>query len=206
MAVSIPICNLALGDIRAPAIQTIDDPSTEAQMCARYYPHCLSLLLDDYTWEWTKRVVDLAQRSTNERSPEWTYAYSMPSDCAQALRLMPTTATVTDQTLWRDPLDQPVPRWWENFVVENDVLYTNIANARLEYACNAADESVFPPLFREALRKLLAANLAVPIRDSREMEGDLFKMAEAARQSAIANDMNRAPRNELIDDVAWARR
>lgn len=206
MAVSIPICNLALGDIRAPAIQTIDDPSTEAQMCARYYPHCLSLLLDDYTWEWTKRVVDLALLSTNERSPEWTYAYAMPTDCSQALRLMPNAPNITSGTLWRDPADLPMPRWWDNFVVENDILYTNVSAARLEYASDAADESVFPPTFREALRKLLAANLAVPIRDSREMESDLLKMASQAREQAIANDMNRAPRNELTDDVAWARR
>ena len=206
MAVSITICNLALGDIRAPAIQTIDDPSTEAQMCARYYPHCLSLMLDDYTWQFTKRIVDLALLGTNERSPEWSYAYALPDDCSQPLRLMPSAPTVTDATLWRDPTDMALPRWWEQFIVENGALYTNIADARLEYSCDAADESVFPPMFREALRKLLAANLAIPIRDSRELEGDLLKMADQARQSAIANDMNRAPRNELTDDVAWARR
>lgn len=206
MAVSIPICNMALGDIRAPAIQTIDDPSTEAQMCARYYPHCLALMLDDYTWEFLKRIANLALLATNERSPEWSYAYALPSDCGQALRLMPSAPTITDATLWRDPMAMPIPRWWDQFIIENGVLYTNIASARLEYASNAADEAVFPPMFREALRKLLAANLAIPILNSRELEGDLMKMAEQARQSAIANDMNRAPRNELTDDVAWARR
>jgi hypothetical protein len=201
MAVSIPICNLALGDLRAPAIQDIDDESIEAQMCARYYQHCLDLMLDDYTWQFTKKIAALAEFSTNVRSTEWQYAYSLPDDCSQALRLIPSGQTVQ----WNYS-DLTPPRWWYDFVVEGNVLYCNVADAVLEYSGNAADEADFPPMFREALRKLLAANLAVPIRDSRELESDLFKIAEQARQSAIANDMNRAPRTEIVDEVAWARR
>lgn len=206
MTVSVEICNLALGDIRAPAIADIAEDTVEASMCARYYPHCLAVLLDDYSWQFTKRIESLALLTTNERESEWAYAYALPSDCGQALRLVPNQGQVIADTYYRDQLDLPPPAWWAKFIVEDGVLYCNLSDAVLEYSSDAADEADFPPLFREALRKLLAANLAVPIRDSRELEGDLLKMAERARQSAIAADMNRAPRNEMTDDIAWARR
>jgi len=206
MTVSVEICNLALGDIRAPAIADIAEDTVEASMCARYYPHCLAVLLDDYSWQFTKRIASLALFATNARESEWAYAYALPSDCEQALRLVPNQGQVIADTYYRNQLDLPPPAWWAKFIVEDSVLYCNLSDAVLEYASDAADEADFPPLFREALRKLLAANLAVPIRDSRELEGDLLKMAERARQAAIASDMNRAPRNEMTDDIAWARR
>jgi len=207
MAISLTICNLALGDLRAPEIAEVNEPSIEAQMCRRYYPHCLGLMLDDYTWQFTKAIAPLAQLADNPRASEWTYAYQVPSDMAQALRLMPSGAIASDYSAWSwDFQRPPQPAWWLNFVVEDGVLYTNVQNATLEYARNVADEADFPPLFREALRKLLAANLAIPIRDDANLEIKLLRAAEASRQAAIANDMNRAPVREPVDEVAWARR
>lgn len=207
MTVSVEICNLALGDIRAPRIADIAEDSVEAGNCVTFYPHCLALLLDDYDWQFLKRTASLALYATNERATEWTYAYALPADCGKALRLIPSDISLVGADAPWGAVDVPYrPSFWTGFIIENNVLYSNISDATLEYASNAADESVFPPLFKEALRRLLGANLAVPIRDSREMENDLLKMAEAARQKAIAADMNRAPRNEMLDDVGHVRR
>ena len=207
MAISLTICNLALGDLRAPAIAEVNEASVEAQYCRRYYPHCLSLMLDDYTWQFTKRKTTLAQLTTNDRSSEWAYAFALPSDCGQALRLVPSATVASDIIAWTMPYDRlVVPANFYAFIVENGIIYTQIADATLEYASNEAEETNFPPLFREALRKLLAANLAVPLRDDSNLEIKLLRAAEAARQSAIANDMNRAPMPAAIDEVAWARR
>lgn len=205
MAISLTICNLALGDVRAQPISDPGEETVEAQMCRRYYPHALDMLLDDYAWTFTKRVASLALMATNERATEWAYAYQLPSDCATALKLLPSGALASDYRDWRLS-DLPPPSWWTVFIVENGVVYTNISDAVLEYAAKAADEAVFPPLFREALRRLLAANLAVPLRDDPALEVRLYKAAAAAREQAMAADMNRAPMREPIDDVAWARR
>jgi len=206
MAISLSICNLALGDIRASAILDIGEPSIEAQMCTRYYPHCLSLILDDYTWQFTKTIAALSQLSTNIRSTEWGYAYQLPNDCDQAIRLMPTGTASIDYACWGWDYAQPDARWWTKFIVEAGVLYCNVINASLEYASTISDETKMPALFREALRKLLAANLAVPLRDDSNLEIKLLKEASAARDKAIASDMNRAPVYEPFDEVAWARR
>ena len=207
MAVSLSICNLALGDVRASSIAEIGEATLEAQLCSRYYPHCLSMMLDDYTWAFTKKIATLAELSSNDRASEWAHAYSLPADCAQAIRLVPSDTMSTSYVQWNYPWDQGIPpNWWSDFIVEAGVLYTQVDSAVLEYASNAADEAVMPPLFREALRKLLAANLAIPLRDDNNLKVILLKEAEAARQAAIANDMNRYPTRGVVDEVAWARR
>lgn len=207
MAVSITICNLALGDLRAPPIADVNEETVEARECRRYYPHSLAMMLDDYSWTFCKRVESLAVLANNERSSEYAYAYALPSNCAMALRLLPSGTMASDYTAWGWPYNQvPQPSWWTAFIVENGVLYSNVQDAVLEYSINDAEEADFPPLFREALRKLLAANLAVPLRDDANMKRMLLQEAELARQAAIASDMNRAPMREPVDEVAWARR
>lgn len=207
MAVSISICNLALGDIRASAIAEISDDNVEAQNCARYYPQCLSLLLDDYTWSFATRIATLAQLATNDRKTEWTYAYALPSDCASAMRLLPSVNSSVTTGAYNWPYDIPInPLRLMDFVIEDGKLYTHISGAVLEYSVNTLEEVAMTPLFREALRKLLAANLAIPILNSREAKGDLLQEAQFARQAAIASDMNRQPNRDNLDEVAWARR
>ncbi|CAB4120822.1 hypothetical protein UFOVP5_59, partial [uncultured Caudovirales phage] len=94
-AISLTICNLALGDLRAPPIADVGEQSIEASLCTRYYPHALARMLDDYTWQFTKRVATLAALVTNERASEWSYAYGLPDDLSQAIRLVPSGAYVS---------------------------------------------------------------------------------------------------------------
>ncbi len=207
MAVSVPICNLALAEIRAPTISDIDEGTVESTNCAIFYPHCLDLLISDYDWQFLKRIASLALYATNERETEWAYAYALPADCGKALRIIPTDGSAVDTSLTAIDIDVPYrPEFWTRFIIENNVLYCNVSNASLEYATNEVDDSVLPPLFREALRLMLAANLAVPIRESRDLKEKLLREAEIARQKAIASDMNRAPRSEMMDDVGFVRR
>lgn len=205
-AISLTICNLALGDVFAPPIADPNEQSKEAQLCQRYYPHALARTMGDYPWNFAKRVQSLALLASNERSVEWAYAYSLPSDCAFAIRLLPTGAYIplTTWALGYSPLPPPPDAY--AFKVENGVLYTNVQDAVLEYTVYSVDESVMPPLFREAVRRMLAADLAIPLRDSPNLAAAFKQMAEAARQDAIASDMNRQPNREPVDDVAWARR
>lgn len=207
MAISLTICNLALGDLRAPPIADAGEASLEAQLCNRYYPHALARLLDDYTWSFTKRIAPLAALDTNERAVEWAYAYALPTDCSKAIRILPSTEVLLAYPFWGSPYTLPaMPPRWLDFVVENGALYTNVQDAVLEYALGSCDESVMPPLFREALRRLLAADLAMPLLNQPNLVGPLSQIAENARQDAIANDMNRQPRHDPVDEVAWARR
>jgi hypothetical protein len=203
MAINITVCNLALGELRAPAIADIDEATTEAAECKRYYPHCLKLLLERFDWSFAARVSGLAELSVNPRASEWAHAYALPADLATAERLVPPAGGWPAPSATLPPaavLAQP-------FIIENGVLYSQVPDAILEYSSRDPDEAAMPALFLDALAYALAARLAVPLRDSRETKGQLLQQAEVAAQRAIADDINRQPNRDAHtpDAVAAAR-
>lgn len=203
MAISITVCNLALGELRAPAIADIDEATTEASECKRYYPHCLRLLLERFDWSFTARVSGLAELTVNPRASEWAHAYALPADLATAERLVPPASG------WPAPSGTvpPAAVLGQPFIIENGVLYSQVPNAILEYSSRDPAEATMPALFLDALAYALAARLAVPLRDSRETKGQLLQQAEIAAQRAIADDINRQPNRDARtpDAVAAAR-
>ena len=199
MAISITICNLALGELRASAIADIAEDSIEAQSCARCYPQCLKALLERHDWGFARRIASLAELSEGAAgvgAGEWPFAYALPADLAGAIRLVPPA----NARGW------PIA-WEQAFIVEAGILYAQAPNATLEYAANQVSEAAMPALFIEALTYALAARLAVPIRDSRDMKTQLLQQAELAATRAMADDMNRAPRRDagFVDAVMLAR-
>ena len=189
MTISITTCNLALGELRAPSIIDIAEDTLEARECARYYPICLRILLERHDWAFANRRAALAELAINDRTAEWAHAYILPAGCATPLRLVAAYGDAPD------------------FIVENRTLYTQLGNAVLEYAANDVTDSEMPGLFGDALAYALAARLAVPIRDSREMKGQLLQQSELAATRAMADDENREPRRDapFIDEVTLAR-
>ena len=186
MTISITTCNLALGELRAPSIIDIAEDTLEARECARYYPICLRILLERHDWAFANRRAALAELATNDRAAEWAHAYILPAGCATPLRLVAADGYAPD------------------FIVENRILYTQLGNAVLEYAANDVTDSEMPGLFADALAYALAARLAVPIRDSREMKGQLLQQAEIAFQRAVAEDRNRQPEHDAVGQDAVA--
>jgi hypothetical protein len=209
MAVSINVCNLALGRLRAKRIADIDEATLEASECKIAYPHCLGLLLELHDWSFASRIAPLAAYSTNARSSEWSYAYGLPSDVASPKRLAPSFGLpFTPGYFYPWPYSWPRPSTWTtSYVVEDGVLYTQVADAILEYSANTLDEARMTWAFKDALAYSLASEMAVPIRDDRTLKGDLFKQAELAGQRAMADDANRQPQTDAAygDEVAFAR-
>lgn len=205
MAVSIQICNLALLDVRAPPIADIGEDSAEAQACAVHYPQCLAVLLDRHSWSFGTKLASLAQLTDNERSSEWSHAYTLPTGLERAIRIMPsdTLGLSTRARYWPFP-GGPEQSYWNSFEIEAGKLYSNLDSVTLEYSTTDF-EGPMPAMFNEALRKSLAANLAIALPNSRELKGDLMREAEIATTRAIADDMNRQPNREALDDVAWVR-
>ncbi|MES2043590.1 MAG: hypothetical protein V4475_06920 [Pseudomonadota bacterium] len=189
MTISLSTCNLALGELRTAPIVDIAEDTLEARECARYYPQCLRTLLERHDWAFANRRASLAELADNDRAAEWAHAYVLPAGCATPLRLVTADGGTSD------------------FIVENRTLYTQLGNAVLEYAASDVTDGEMPGLFIDALAYSLAARLAVPIRDSREMKGQLLQQAEIAFQRAVAEDRNRQPQRDAFseDTVALVR-
>jgi hypothetical protein len=56
---SIAVCNIALSEIRANPIVSIDDGSPEADACAQHYDDCFDTLIECHEWGFAKKRVPL---------------------------------------------------------------------------------------------------------------------------------------------------
>jgi hypothetical protein len=194
MAVSIEVCNLALGEVRADFITAIDDNTPEARACARFYPMCLEGLLQLHEWSFAGREAELAALAVNDRPTEYDYAYALPSDLGVPRRMVVANILPTVGLYY--PHGFP---FWNSYVIEGTTLYTNASSATLEYGRKWLEPGEMPMLFKKALSLDLASYLATYLRDDSRVKGELIQQAEVAKQRAMAADLNRQPRNEYAD-------
>jgi hypothetical protein len=188
MSSEVDICNLALGHLGDTArVASINPPETsvQAQLCARFYPIARNMLLELGSWGFATRRAKLALVSnptvqgTNDFGT-WQYAYTQPSDCVNAIAVIPASAVADYESLFpgdffwqtRPQGALPVPgapsMIPQDFVIETandgtELVLTNVCDAVLRYTVLVTDTTKFSALFITALSWLLASHLAGPI-------------------------------------------
>lgn len=81
MTSEVEICNMALDRIGVDQpIESLDDTSSRAKACRRWYAHCRDKALSETPWNWALRVVALADLGGTP-PPGWSYQFRYPSDC-----------------------------------------------------------------------------------------------------------------------------
>lgn len=208
MANQVGICNEALSEIAADPINSIDEQSSSAFYCRMHYASVIEEMLSWTDWDWAIRRTTLALQ-VNDRKGEWLYRYARPTDMAEAIAVLPSV----DRQITDLPVVGPYafPAWDAlgklPFATADGSIYTNVATAILEYQVNAVEPAVIDRFAARAAALELASRLAMPIKKSRELKGDLVKQAEVARQRAIAESENRAPRRQTdyVSEVEYAR-
>jgi hypothetical protein len=196
----IAICNEALADVPADAIADFSEDSQEAEWCARRYSPALAYLLELHNWKFPVHREALAE-VTNDRDAEWAYAYAVPINVAAELRVLPSyTSAAASVPLLAGQVLAPTMAFYHpaqihsySYLLAGSTLYTNVQEAILEYIRDDPSEAVFPALFTRALSLELASRLVMPLKKDRVRQGDLIKMAELARDRAIADSRNRDP-------------
>ncbi len=195
MASVVDICNMALTHVGADnQIASISPPdgSVEAGLCARFYPIVRKRLIDDFVFSFTKHRVVLAE--VENTSTIWSYAYTLPADCVQPLRILQLNylagfssalltypiATYTNYN-WVVIDGLYTERGSSNFEIEGNVLRTHEPDATLLYKRDVTDTNQFTPLFTEAFAMMLASYVAPPL--IKGMEG--AKIGAAWREQAI---------------------
>lgn len=200
MADQISICNMALAEVVAAPIESLNEASLEARETGRYYEQALQSMLESHPWGFATRRVTLAP-IVNPRPSEWAGAYAMPNEVARPLKVMPASRISGVQGWW---LDDTIIG--EDYSIEDSVLYCHLLDPVLAFTTKAITAAALPAKFVDAFALELASRIVMPIKKSREMKGDLLKQAEIAKQRAMADDMNRQPINDQwVDEVALAR-
>lgn len=200
MASRVSISNMALAELPANPIASMGEASLEARECTRVYDQCLQELLELHEWGFANRRIILAA-VTNDRDSEWGYAYALPTGVGTPRRVLPDLTTAIGALPLPGPFTPPYYEVWgfssyatfTDYIIENGVIYSNFENAMLEYGAATVAEAVMPALFVRALALEIASRIAMPIKKSRELKGDLIKQAEVAKDRAKADDLNRQP-------------
>jgi hypothetical protein len=190
----IDTCNEALAEIGAGSIAALTEPSIEAAACKRFYQSCVRDMIEMHDWGFAKRRTLLA-RIINDRPHEWLYSYAKPADVGSLVAIVPSDGRMVEGL---GPL---------RYAEEAGAIYTNVARAMLEYTTQAVEPGDMPALFRRALVYELASRLAMPVMKDRKTKGDMIQLSTAARREAMADDLNRNPRQQVryMDEITRSR-
>ncbi len=169
MTTAIAICNMALTRLGGATIAALNEGSKESMICATFLDQSRDAALRDYKWNFATLRRQLADTGTT--LAPWAFAYAYPSDCLAAREIYNPLSTSTAIA----------------FEVASDgaggrLIYTNQDQAMLVYTARITDLSACDPLFIEAMSWKLAAEIALPLAQDR----NLMQVAETKYQNIIA--------------------
>lgn len=219
------ICNGALDELPATAIQSINDPDDEGALaCRRNYEKTFEDLLDMHTYDAAiRRTVGAV--TTNDREGEWLFCYQYPTEARTILRVLPDVAaayTVTDAPVLAGQLVAPLVGYFPQdigvpYIVAAGKIYTNLQFAVIEFIAANPELSLFSPLFHRAFEFTLAEKICMPVIKSRSRRKELGVEAELWRGRAMADDLNNSPkrydafpseealvRNDMVGDPSYS--
>lgn len=133
------------------------DNSAAGQALQKLYAPAVATVARQWGWDLARATVALALTG-NPAPAGWTHEYLYPPNGIELWQLVPAAIA--------DP-NNPLPVNWNvgNAVVSGSqvkVIWTNLANAQATYNNNPREDT-WDPLFREAVVRLLASELAMAI-------------------------------------------
>ncbi len=149
----VDICNqslLLLGALQIGSLDTTQDTSANASICAALYPTFARTALGSYMWRFATKKAKLG-RLVAAPLTEWTYAFQLPSDRVAA----PHAVFHSDQVGAR-PFQV-----WEIF---QDQLLADQPDIWIDYRYRA-HESVWPDWFVSAVAAGFAAQIGMAVTD-----------------------------------------
>lgn len=182
----VSICNLALSHIGiGQGIFNVDtDPSPEAAACRLLWNISREMLLRDFTWSFARRfaILALVEQSPNKR---WEYSYREPSDCLYVRRLLAEGSI-------REEIDVSLIEYERAADSVGPLIYTDFADAEIEYTADITDPTFFPSDFTMALSLLIAHQIAPRLTagDAAKLGQRAFEMYRLLVRDAMVNDAN----------------
>lgn len=172
MALSeVQICNLALGWLGAELITSLGDDNDGAKLCNVNYPSARDTLLEMRDWSFAikRRIL-----TPLLEPPVHTYsqAFLIPADVIRTL--------MVDDTTFADNL--------LDWTKEGNQILANVEKIYITYISRITDTVVFTPTFAQALAQRLAADMAIPLTESRTLQESHWALFEAKFEEASTSD------------------
>lgn len=202
------LCNLALAKVgHRQFIDSLKEPSLEAQICDTLYPATRDACLALHPWPFATRHALLAELPTARDG--WAYAYALPQDFVAARYLfvgvrpgaVMRPLVVEDSIGVLSPASAAVASINGaapvlSFELEADdsgngqILVTDQPNASLVYTYAVVNVPAMPILFQKALATALAAELAGSLKVDPALAAGLEQRAERELDKAWGKLLN----------------
>lgn len=199
MASEVEICNIALANIRAKSINSLNEASLQAQQCKLFYPILRDQLFEYAPWQFAHKVEPLSLLTLESFS--WGYVYQYPTDCLKINKLLLNYAGIRDDTFGAH---QKV-EYEIQIIDDTKVIVSDAPDLRVDYRSKITDPNLFTNEFRMTLSHLMASEIAVPIVGTemgRQLRSDSFQIYTRYLNAAIASNSNErhtaVPESEFI--------
>ena len=153
MTTKVNICNVALVELGADTITSLEDDTKSSRQCNQVYDAERRKLLRTHPWNFAIGRQALPRLVTSP-SFEYTYEYTLPSDCLRALKLYNSN---------------------ERFSVEGQKLLTNEAAPKLIYIKDVTDPQLFDATFADLLSLSIALRICYSMTGSNSLSATLMQ-------------------------------
>ena len=189
MASVVDICNSALNLLGASAISALTDDSKNARLCNQRYEPVRDRVFRSHAWNCLHKRVQLAQNTT---APvvEYSYAYSLPSDCLRVLKIHNgTTDSIVSEM---------------DYKIEGRNIVTNEGTVYLIYIAKITDPNLYDTYLQESISHQLAADLCYAITNNATLANNYMvradeRLREARFVDATENSLGTIESNEFTD-------
>jgi hypothetical protein len=168
----VSVCNLALAKVGDESAQITSIPATpsedyskEANLCSKFYEITLREVLAATEWKFARKRLSLALLPD---APvfEWSYAHSIPADCARPLKVTASTDTQREYVYQSE---------WD---VDGNTIVSNQDTLLMMYIENISNLNKADALFIKALYTSLATKLVFPLTENRNLTKDIMNEYE----------------------------
>lgn len=152
----IDICNAALVEIGDKTIVTLDDATIPANIVKIWYPITRDSVLRAHPWNFAMKRASLAMVAGETPTMDYSAFFQLPSDCLKVIRLGEEQVDIA-------------------YKVEGRRLLCSEPTVSILYTFREEDPMQYDPLFVAALIYRIAANIAWPIRQDKELRKSMFE-------------------------------
>jgi len=177
MVSEVSICNQALGWLGAKRISGFSENSVPAKLCRDNYPVLRDALLESRMWTFAS-FKDVSESATTDGWGEW-FIHPILDEYLSVFRVY---RRVSEGNMVRDDA------WYregDNIVSERPTIYFSGIK-------RMTDSGKFSPMFVQALAARIAADLAIPLTENRQLQADMWNLYQAKLMEATTRDGQQA--------------
>jgi hypothetical protein len=188
-ASSVDICNQALSWLGADLITSLSDNSAEAKTCLANYDLLRDAVMEVREWTFAIQRLSLPPMV---RAPVYGYSkqFLVPSSVIRVLSVpdSPTSGSTVGLNGGGADWLQDVEFWRMESQPEGRVILADRQTLVIRAIVRVTNEALWSPTFLQAFAARMAAEIAMPLTESRQLQSDMHELYAAKLRDAAAMD------------------